>query len=413
VSSVAQHPARASNDEFLNVTIWAAQAVVGFAFCFFGLFKLIGPFAELIQEFKWPGDYPPLFTRALGLIDIVGGIGLVLPALTRIQPRLTVLAALCAVLLQVLAIAFHSMRGEFAVLPLNFVLLPLAAYVLWGRRRAVPIAALEGAAARGRFVTITLWAAQVAVAAVFCGAGAFKLTAPIAAVAAALPFAGDFPVWLVRGVGIVDLAGGIGILLPALTRILPRFTPAAAIGCMMVQVLAIALHTSRREFSVLPLNATLLVLAAYVLWGRARLAPIAALDAPAARRRFINVTLWAAQAVVALVFIGAGLFKMSAPIADLAAAMTWPGEFPPAMVRLLGAIDLAGGLGILLPALTRIRPGLTVHAALGCAVLQALAIAFHMSRGEYSVLTLNAVLLPCALYVLWGRARAMRIEPRS
>jgi uncharacterized membrane protein YphA (DoxX/SURF4 family) len=84
-SAEARTREAAPNDDFVNVTLWAAQAVVGFAFCFFGLFKLVGPMGELAQEFKWPGDYPPLFTRALGAIDIAGGIGILLPALTRIE----------------------------------------------------------------------------------------------------------------------------------------------------------------------------------------------------------------------------------------------------------------------------------------------------------------------------------------
>jgi len=82
-------------------------------------------------------------------------------------------------------------------------------------------------------------------------------------------------------------------------------------------------------------------------------------------------------------------------------------------VRLIGAIDIAGGLGILLPALTRIQPRLTVLAAIGCSVLQVLAISFHASRGEWSVLPLNFALLPCAVYVLWGRIRVAPVEPRS
>lgn len=65
----------------------------------------------------------------------------VLPALLRIRPRLSVLAAVGIIVLQLLAMGFHLMRGETMVLPLNVVLLVLAAFVLWGRTRAVPFAA--------------------------------------------------------------------------------------------------------------------------------------------------------------------------------------------------------------------------------------------------------------------------------
>ena len=78
------------------------------------------------------------------------------------------------------------------------------------------------------------------------------------------------------------------------------------------------------------------------------------------------------------------------------------------MVRTLGVIDLLGGLGVVLPWLTRIRPGLTVAAALGCAALQCCAIVFHIVRGETSVIWFNLVFLALAAFVLVGRRRDLR-----
>ena len=66
----------------------------------------------------------------------------------------------------------------------------------------------------------------------------------------------------------------IGLILPALTRILPRLTPLAALGVSIIQVLAMLFHVSRGEFMVLPLNVVLLALSLFVLWGRERKAPI-------------------------------------------------------------------------------------------------------------------------------------------
>ena len=117
----------------LSAAIWLAQIVVALVFAASGLTKLFMPLAELAAMMTWPGDYPAPFVRIIGLVDLLGALGLLLPALTRIRPRLGVLAAFCCVLLQVLAIAFHASRGEFTVLPLNFVLLPLCVLVLWGR----------------------------------------------------------------------------------------------------------------------------------------------------------------------------------------------------------------------------------------------------------------------------------------
>jgi hypothetical protein len=119
----------------------------------------------------------------------------------------------------------------------------------------------------------------------------------------------------------------------------------------------------------------------------------------------LNLSLWVAQALIALAFVGIGAWKLSAPIDALAAAIKWPGEYPSWFVRGLGVIDVAGGFGIVAPQLTGIWPRLTVWAAVGCVALQVCAIAFHGSRAEFSVLPLNFILLPLAGFVLWGRSR--------
>jgi len=123
----------------LRVGLWVAQILVAVVFCGAGFVKLTTPIPELSAMMPWTGQYPAAFVRAIGLIDIAGGLGILLPSLTRILPRLTVLAALCCVVLQVLAIAFHLSRSEAMALPLNFVLLPLCAFVLWGRARRAPV----------------------------------------------------------------------------------------------------------------------------------------------------------------------------------------------------------------------------------------------------------------------------------
>lgn len=128
--------------------------------------------------------------------------------------------------------------------------------------------------------------------------------------------------------------------------------------------------------------------------------------------RYLSAGLWLAQFTVAIVFAASGLFKLFMPIADLAAMMTWPGEYPSSFVRVLGLVDLLGAAGVLLPSLTRIRPQLTVLAAGGCVLLQVLAIGFHASRHEFSVLPLNLVLLPLCVLVLWGRGKRMPIRER-
>ncbi|PDT11101.1 DoxX family protein [Rhizobium sp. M1] len=123
----------------LQVAIWAAQVLVFAAFTIFGCMKFFMPVDQLAAMWVWPGQVPAWFLRLMGIIDFAGGVGVLLPALTRIQPRLTVLAALGCVLLQIAAMIFHLSRGEAAALPLNVILLGLSAFILWGRGRRAPI----------------------------------------------------------------------------------------------------------------------------------------------------------------------------------------------------------------------------------------------------------------------------------
>lgn len=120
----------------------------------------------------------------------------------------------------------------------------------------------------------------------------------------------------------------------------------------------------------------------------------------------LNVALWIAQSL-AFIFLGAtGVAKLVVPIPTLAAMWVWPAQYPDMLTRGTGLLDLAGALGILLPSVTRILPGLTVPAALGCAALQVCAIAFHLMRGEAFVTPINLVVLATVVFVAWGRSGA-------
>ncbi|WP_394826046.1 DoxX family protein [Pendulispora albinea] len=126
----------------------------------------------------------------------------------------------------------------------------------------------------------------------------------------------------------------------------------------------------------------------------------------------LHLGLWVVQALVSLIFTGTGLWKLFTPIPQLAAAIPWAGQVPEAFLYAIGVIDLCGGVGILLPALTRIKPGLTALAALGCAALQICAIVFHIARGEVARTPFNVVLVGLALFVYWGRRFRAPIAPR-
>ena len=129
--------------------------------------------------------------------------------------------------------------------------------------------------------------------------------------------------------------------------------------------------------------------------------------------RSLNIALWIAQLLIAVSFCAAAVMKITWPIGQLAAMWPWAGQMPSTLVRLLGVIDLAGGAGVLLPALARIRPGLSVLAAAGCVALQLCALAFHASRGEWAALPVNVVFIALSAFVLWGRGWKIPVQGRA
>jgi len=124
---------------------------------------------------------------------------------------------------------------------------------------------------------------------------------------------------------------------------------------------------------------------------------------PKPHHRGLNIGLWFAQTLIALSLLAGACMKLFMPITRLAAMMPWMGQVPEWFMRGTGVIDLVGGLGIILPSLTRIKPGLTAAAAIGCALLMVCAIVFHVSRGEAMATPFNFLVLGLSMFVLWGR----------
>ncbi len=119
----------------------------------------------------------------------------------------------------------------------------------------------------------------------------------------------------------------------------------------------------------------------------------------------LHIGLWVAQIALAFVFIMAGASKLFRPINDLAEMLPWVTSVPAAMVRFIGLSELLGGLGLILPAALRIKPVLTPYAAFGLVLVMLLAVGFHISRGEASVIGLNFGFMALAIFIGWGRMK--------
>ena len=123
-------------------------------------------------------------------------------------------------------------------------------------------------------MSVVLWIVQVLLALVFLMAGAMKLTQPIETLSKRMTWAAMIPRALVRFIGLVELLGGIGLILPMATGILPGLTVAAAIGLALVMVFAVVFHLARHEASHVPANVALLVLALVIVVVRLAVVPV-------------------------------------------------------------------------------------------------------------------------------------------
>ena len=119
----------------LTRALWIVQGLLAFTFLFAGGTKLVLPIEEMTKDVALPG----LFLRLLGVAEVLGAIGLILPGLLHIRPGLTPLAAAGLVLIMIGAtgISLATMGPAPALIPLVVGL--LAAFVAYGRWRLAPV----------------------------------------------------------------------------------------------------------------------------------------------------------------------------------------------------------------------------------------------------------------------------------
>lgn len=117
----------------------------------------------------------------------------------------------------------------------------------------------------------------------------------------------------------------------------------------------------------------------------------------------MNIVLWIIQVLLALAFLMAGTLKATQPLDKLAGRMGWIRTMPPSAVRAIGAVEILGAIGLIVPALLGILPWLTPLAGVGLALTMVGALALHLSRREYHQLAPSGVLLILAAIVAVGR----------
>lgn len=123
----------------LHIALWLVQGLLALAFGAAGLMKLTTPIATLASTMAWV-ESAPWLVRFIGGAELLGAIGLILPAATRILPQLTIWAAAGLNTIMVLALGLHVYRGEWSALTAPFVLGVMASFIVWGRTMREEIA---------------------------------------------------------------------------------------------------------------------------------------------------------------------------------------------------------------------------------------------------------------------------------
>jgi uncharacterized membrane protein len=113
-------------------------------------------------------------------------------------------------------------------------------------------------------VNIALWIVAGVLAAVFLSAGVLKLTQPKEKLRANLAWVDDFSARTVKFIGLMEILGAIGLIVPAVTGIATILTPLAATGLAITMVLAAVVHARRREPQLIVVIAVLFALALFV-----------------------------------------------------------------------------------------------------------------------------------------------------
>jgi uncharacterized membrane protein YphA (DoxX/SURF4 family) len=120
----------------MNITLWIIQVLLALTFIFTGGIKLVMPMEEMLKQM--PIALPPAFLIFTGIVEVLGGLGVILPWLLNVRPRLTPLAAAGLVIVMIGAVVYTFAAGDQVSALLPALVGLLAAFVAWGRWRAMP-----------------------------------------------------------------------------------------------------------------------------------------------------------------------------------------------------------------------------------------------------------------------------------
>jgi uncharacterized membrane protein YphA (DoxX/SURF4 family) len=117
----------------MNLALWIVTGLLSVTFLICGGGKLIMPKEKYAAKAKWAEDFSAGSVKAIGVLEVLAAVGLVLPAALGIAPVLVPLAALGLAIIMVGAVFVRIRRHEVAYMVADLVFLALAGFVVWGR----------------------------------------------------------------------------------------------------------------------------------------------------------------------------------------------------------------------------------------------------------------------------------------
>jgi uncharacterized membrane protein YphA (DoxX/SURF4 family) len=117
----------------MNLALWIVAGLLSVSYLISGGAKLIMPKEKYAAKARWAKDFSAGSVKAIGGLEVLAAVGLVLPAALEIVPVLVPLAALGLVMIMVGAVITRIQRHEFKFMMADLVYLALAGFVAWGR----------------------------------------------------------------------------------------------------------------------------------------------------------------------------------------------------------------------------------------------------------------------------------------
>ena len=116
------------------IALWVTQIILAVCFIWGAAMKLFLPIEKLSAMWPWAGEICPVLVRTTGVLDLLAGIGIIIPTIFRIYSKIVTLTAIGIIILMFSASIFHICRGEASQIGINIFIAVLATFVFWGRK---------------------------------------------------------------------------------------------------------------------------------------------------------------------------------------------------------------------------------------------------------------------------------------